>query len=307
VKIFVAGGTGVLGRRVVKQLVADHDVTVVARTPERADAVAQSGATPASVDLFDTDAVARAVKGAEVVINLTTKIPSLRAAVRASAWRENSAIRTTASQNLAAGAVHGAARFIQESISMVYADGGGAWLDEASPFDDSAPPAGPVRAAESAASAFSAGGGTAVVLRFGLFYGPDTSHTKSQVALARRGLNPFLGAMSAYQSFVHVDDAASAVVAALALSAGTYSVAETEPATCAQRRAAVAAALGRRRLWSVPVPRAALGANGYLLNSLRVSSARLTATGLWTPRYPSPAEGWRQVFGELSAAGPTFN
>src|SRR5688572_24059492 len=76
VKVFVAGATGVVGWRSVRQLVAaGHDVTAVARTPEKAEQVRALGADPVAVDLFDAGAVAAAVRGHAVVVNLATHIP----------------------------------------------------------------------------------------------------------------------------------------------------------------------------------------------------------------------------------------
>src|SRR5437588_3795696 len=107
-KVFVAGATGVLGRRAVARLVeAGHDVTAVARGPEKAALVRGLGATPVEVDLFDADAVAAAVVGHDVVCNLATSIPPIRKAAMPSAWATNDRIRREASRNLVDGAMAG--------------------------------------------------------------------------------------------------------------------------------------------------------------------------------------------------------
>ena len=136
-KIFVAGATGVLGRRAVKQLVeAGHDVTGVARTPEKAELVRSLGATPVTVDLFDAGAVKEAVAGHDVVMNLATHIPPLSKAPLPGAWNENNRIRSEASRNLVDAALAaGAARYIQEAIAFMYPDSGDAWIDEDKPLD----------------------------------------------------------------------------------------------------------------------------------------------------------------------------
>jgi len=90
VRVFVAGATGVVGRRVVPALVgAGHGVTAVGRTPERRETLARMGAVPAELDLFDKGAVARAVAGHDAVINLATHIPLSTRMLFPGAWREN--------------------------------------------------------------------------------------------------------------------------------------------------------------------------------------------------------------------------
>src|SRR5919197_900673 len=120
-RIFVAGATGVVGQRAVPLLVeAGHEVTAVARTPEKAAWLRSVGATPVSVDLFDAAAVTEAMAGHDVVINLATSIPPASRAARRSAWAGNDRIRTVASANLAGAAIAtGAGRYIQESISLI--------------------------------------------------------------------------------------------------------------------------------------------------------------------------------------------
>ncbi|MDQ1374325.1 MAG: hypothetical protein QOJ09_1663, partial [Actinomycetota bacterium] len=115
-RIFVAGATGVLGRRAVARLVeAGHDVTGVARNEDKAALVRSLGATPVTVDLFDPAAVKSAADGHEVVMNLATHIPNLSRAAMPRAWAENDRIRSEASRNLVDAALaSGAGRFVQE-------------------------------------------------------------------------------------------------------------------------------------------------------------------------------------------------
>src|SRR5512142_3230666 len=93
-EIFLAGATGVLGRRVVPLLVgAGHRVTGVARSAEKEAALTAMGALPARVDLFDPREVASAVRGHDVIINLATHIPPSSRALLPWAWRENDRVR----------------------------------------------------------------------------------------------------------------------------------------------------------------------------------------------------------------------
>jgi len=121
-RVFVAGATGVLGRRAVAALVgAGHDVTGVVRSPVKADLVRALGATPVEVSLFDADALRAAVAGHDAVCNLATHIPSLARAADPRSWDENNRIRTEGSRKLVDAALAaGATTYVQESIAFLY-------------------------------------------------------------------------------------------------------------------------------------------------------------------------------------------
>ena len=133
-QVFVAGATGVLGRRVVARLVAaGHEVTGVARSPEKDALLETLGARPVRVDLFDADAVRAAVVGHDAVVNIATKIPPVAQMARLRAWDENERIRREASANLVDGAIAaGATVFVQESLAFLYGEHGADWLDATS-------------------------------------------------------------------------------------------------------------------------------------------------------------------------------
>lgn len=293
-KVFVAGATGVLGRRAVAKLVgAGHDVTAVTRSAQKADAMRGIGATPVDVDLFDPASVTPAVAGHEVVMNLATHIPSPSRAALRSAWRENDRLRRDASRILVEAAlVGGATRYVQESIAFMYPDSGDAWIDEDVPLDP-IPFARTVLDAEAQAKRFEAAGRTAVVLRLGQFYG-DGVHTDLQVSMARRGISTFLGPREGYLASIQLDDAGDAVVAALRAPSGTYNVTDDEPLTRAEASAALAAAVGRPRLRTPPAAVARLtgGMGKMLLRSQRVSNRRFKEATGWAPAHPSARTGW---------------
>src|SRR5262245_57624438 len=117
-RIFVAGATGVIGKRAVRDLLAaGHEVTAIARTPAKAAELRAAGATPVEVSLFDPDALRATVAGHDAVANLATKIPPLSRAAMDSAWNENTRIRVEGSRNLVDAAIAaGAHVFVQESI-----------------------------------------------------------------------------------------------------------------------------------------------------------------------------------------------
>ena len=297
-KVFVAGATGVLGKRAVAQLVAaGHAVTGVARSEEKAALVRSLGATPVRVDLFDPAAVKGAVDGHDVVINLATHIPPLSKAALPGAWSENDRIRSEASKNLVDAALAtGASRYVQESIAFMYPDSGDQWLDEDVTPD---PPGlgGSVLEAEGHARRFAEGGGTGVVLRFGQFYAPEASHTIAMVKAAKRHIAPVLGPKDGYVSMIDADDAASAVVAALGAPSGTYNVTDDEPVTRDEFASIAADAMGVKRARSLPAGLAKMtGKNArFMMRSQRVRNQRFKEATGWAPSHRSLREGWPAV------------
>jgi nucleoside-diphosphate-sugar epimerase len=139
-----------------------------------------------------------------------------------------------------------------------------------------------------------------VVLRFGQFYSADSSHSQSFLKLVRRHVAPVLGKRDNYLSSIHVDDAARAVVAALALSVGVTNVVDDEPLTRQAYAEAVAAAAGVQTVHFIGAAAAWLSGKKAetLARSQRISNRRLRAAG-WTPIYPSAREGWAAVVAEL--------
>lgn len=304
-KVFVAGATGVVGRRLVPLLVGSGaTVSAVARSNEKAAQLKKQGATPVRVDLFDPAAVNAAVAGHDAVINVATKIPSGLRILMPGAFNENIRIRTEASQNLALAAINTRARtFIQESFAPVYPDRGDEWIDESVPIE----PASYVRSvldAESAAAEFTKSGGSGIVLRFSMFYGPDSSITLDMVNAVRRGLSPSFGAADAYMSSIWIDDAASAVFAALSVPAGAYNVTDNIPIRKGEAFELLAKELGKKtpRI----LPRWVSGMMGSVAETLgrsqRISNAKFRQAANWVPKVPSLHEGWKLLVKEMGGS-----
>jgi nucleoside-diphosphate-sugar epimerase len=296
-KVFLTGATGAIGPATIRQLRAHgHDVRAVARGEVKAALVREMDAEPVGVDLFDAAAVKKAVAGSEAVLHLATNVPPIRQAPKKSAWATHNALRTTATEHLARAALDAGARtFVKESVTFVYPDRGDAWIDEDVPADESIGMLVPTLEGERIALRFAADGRAAVVLRFGLFYGPDTRHTEEALRMARWRLSTVAGKPWAFMSSLHTDDVASAAVAALEAPTGIYNICDDEPLTRRDYLDAFRRAFALPKLFMTPpwLLRLVGGrASRVLTASQRCSNRRfLEATG-WAPAYRSAREGW---------------
>lgn len=294
-RVFVIGGTGAIGTNTVPALVAaGHSISALARNDAKAAVLRGQGATPVPVSLFDRHALALAFAGHDAVVNLASALPSTTAFIRKSAWRDCERVRSEGSAAVVDAAREaGVQKLIQESVAMIYRDGGTQWIAEDHPVDHF-PIARGNHAAEASAHRFGATCGTATILRFGVFYGPHAAHSEQIIDLARWHIGFVPGHGGTYISSIHVADAANAVVAALTAPGGTYNVVDDVPLTKREYADACCAAVGSK-LW-VGAP----GRFGLLLGdrltsmtrSLRVNNKRFREASEWRPRYPSAAEGY---------------
>jgi nucleoside-diphosphate-sugar epimerase len=293
-RVLVAGATGVLGARVVAQLLAvGHQVTGLARSGEKAEQLRQQGARAMQVNLFDPVAVGQAMAGMAAVVNMATHIPIGSAAVRARAWREDDRIRSEGSRILVDAALRqGVSRFVQESVTFVYPDCADRWITE-----ETVPTPNPrsqmaTMAATAQSARFTAAGGCGVALRFGLLYGPDraSAHLLTR-ALASKPV--VLGQPDGWLSPLHPEDAALAVVAALGCPPGIYNVCEP-PVRRRDWATAIGAAVGGgpARFYPPLMQRLAGPRAEPLTRSQRVDNAKFTATTGWQPRTGSTQDGW---------------
>lgn len=286
-RIFISGATGAIGREVLPLLTGEgHDVTAVARTAERAAQVERAGARPVHVNVFDRDAVRKAVRGHDVVINLATHIPkSMTAVFLPWSWRENDRLRRDASRNLAVAAAEaGADRFIQESFGLTYPDRGSEWITEDVPLAP-APHTRTVLDAEGAAAEFGRSGGVGIVLRFAGFHLRGKGMERQLEDAVRRGWSPLPGDPEGYLSFVDIGDAARAVVAALRAPAGTYNVVDDAPVRRRELVEVTALRLGVRPPKPMPgwMVRLTGSVGEVLARSVRMSNRRLKEATGWGP------------------------
>lgn len=293
-RVFVAGGTGVIGSHAVPLLVgAGHEVTVAARSRTKASWISERGATPAMIDVWDPDQLRSAVAGHDAVVNLATAIPPTNRALLPGAWRENDRIRRDLSGALVDAALAaGATRYVQESIAFIYRDGGDRWLDEDAPVD-AVDQTATTLDAESQCARFGDGGGTGVVLRFGQFIDPPTSG-EELLDFARRGRLPMFGRPTDYISLLHSADTGPAVVAALGAPGGVYNVVEDDPRPRGEHADTLTALLDRRvRLMPRIVGK--LPRLRTLARSQRISNRRFRDATGWAPRWSADADGWEAL------------
>jgi nucleoside-diphosphate-sugar epimerase len=299
-KVFLTGATGAIGPATVRGLLEKgHQVRAVARSDDKAAQLREFGAEPVAVDLFDADAVKGAVDGSEAVLHLATNVPLLRRMATKKGWAMHNRLRTTATEMLVDAALTtGVTRFVKESVSFVYPDGGHAWIDESTLPDKSIEMLQPTLEGERIVDRFTAGGGQGVVLRFGSFYGPTARVTDEALRLARWRMSIVGGKQEAFVSSIHTDDVAGSAVAALDAPAGIYNVVEDEPVTRRDYLDAFSAAFGVRKLRPTPTWLVKLmsgGAAAAVIRSWRVSNKKFRDATGWSPRYPSVREGWPAV------------
>jgi nucleoside-diphosphate-sugar epimerase len=309
-RVFVAGAGGALGSQLVPQLVAaGHEVVAMTRTPSKQEALRAMGARPTVADALDPDAVARTVAETEpeVIVHQLTALSGpmdLRHVDRLFATTNR--LRTEGTDHLlAAGRAVGARRFVAQSYAgWPFARTGGPVKREDDPLDPDPPEAlrsslAAIRHLEQAVTRI--GWGEGLVLRYGGFYGPGTSVSlepgAAMVEPVRRRQFPLIGDGGGVWSFVHIEDAASATVAAVERGrAGIYHVVDDEPAPVREWLPALAGALGARPPRRVPrwLGRLLAGeALTVMMTEVRgASNAKAKRELGWQLRYPS----WRLGF-----------
>ena len=308
-RVLVAGASGVLGHRIVRQLVARGHTVVGLTRSETADATVRSlGGEPRRTDLFDPDKVTQAAKGSEIIIRASTAIPTkVRTGPRD--WAMNDRIRREGTRSLLAAAARvGARAFIQESV--VWAVG----TIDGRPFDEQAAPSGdPVLASaldgeRIAREAGSSDGIDTLVLRCGGFYSADGWHTRLLAEAVVKGRPVLVGPHSPVWSMIHTDDAATAfVTAAEAPKTGVWHVVDDQPVPLGEFLGEMAKRLGARPPRRMPrwLARMVLGRYGtrILGSSFSTSNARFRRDFGWQPSFPTFAEGLDEIVASWRAEG----
>jgi nucleoside-diphosphate-sugar epimerase len=312
VRVFLAGATGVIGRRLLPRLLeAGHDVTAMTRREDRATVLREAGAVPAVCDVFDAERLREAVQRAQpdVVLHELTDLPqALDPRKMEVQLAGNDRIRTEGTRNLVAAAVAaGAHRMVAQSIAFAYAPAGeGLKREEDALWDDAPWPwSRSVNALRELDAAVTGTEGIdGLVLRYGWFYGPGSSYARDGFfgQQVRKRRFPVVGRGSGVFSFIHVDDAADATVAAVERGApGIYNIVDDEPAPMREWLPVYAEAIGAKPPRRVPRFLARLIAGQYavsLATDLRgASNERAKAELGWTPSHASWRQGFRDSLG----------
>ena len=238
-RFFIAGGTGVIGRPLVEQLLAKgHSVVVLSRSAEQAQALVERGIEPATADVFDPDAVKAVLSRAqpEVVIEMLTALPrSYTAEAMSAAAPLNRRIRLEGGANvLAAARAAGVRRYVRQSIAF-WAIPGPGLADEETPlaFDASPAVAADARVVnELEQNLLGQPDIEGIIMRYGFFYGPGTwFNPDGDVARQIRQQEfPIVGNGEGVWSWLHIEDAAMATVAAAERgNPGVYLIANDQP------------------------------------------------------------------------------
>jgi nucleoside-diphosphate-sugar epimerase len=302
-RVFVAGGTGVLGRRLVPQLVArGHEVTATTTSAAKLGLLHEMGAEAVVMDGLDAMSVGEAVASArpDTIVHQMTAIagkPDIKHMDRWFATTIRLRIEGT-DHLLAAAEATGVPHFVAQSYASWNGIREGGWVKtEEDPLDMhegtvAYPGMEAIRHVEDAVRKVDG-----AALRYGGLYGPGA--TDDQVELVRKRQFPLVGDGAGYSSWVHLDDAASATVLAVEKEArGVFNIVDDEPAPASEWLPYLAECAGAKRPMRVPKWLARLLAGDVAVAMMTegrgFSNAKAKRELGWELRYPS----WRQGFKE---------
>jgi nucleoside-diphosphate-sugar epimerase len=299
-RVLLAGASGAVGTPLTGQLIAaGHQVVGITRSRANAERLRTAGAEAVVADVLDRENLLTAVRDvrADAVMHQLTALGTRN--MRAAMQGTNNLRTTGTAHLLAAARAVGAHRFLTQSIVLGYGyrDHGPHVLTEDDPFAEPAPgPFGPAIAAMRATEeqVCSADEMEGIALRYGLFYGQD-SFTRMIVNLVRRRRLPVPSSGGGFATFIYLDDAAAATVAALdkGRAGQAYNIVDDQPVRWADYLDALAAELGARRPWRVPgwLLRPIPYLHTLMTTSMRVSNAKARRELGWAPAVPTYREG----------------
>ena len=320
-RIFIAGASGAVGRRLVPMLVArGHEVVGTTRTPSKAGELAAAGAQPMVVDALDADAlrVALAQADPEVVVDELTALSRMTDFRKfEEGFAQTNRLRTEGTDNLLAG-IRGLR--VRRIVAQSYAGPGffartGDFVKTEDAGFDKTPPAGFRRTVESMRYLEQTLLGAAglddlevTILRYGGLYGPGTSLGLGggQLEAVRKRMFPVVGSGAGVSSFLHIEDAAAATLLAIeARRTGVFNIVDDEPAAVRNWLPALAEAIGARppRHFPVWLARLFVGDGVVMMTESRgASNAKAKRELGWEPIYPSWRTGFRDGLGSAGAA-----
>jgi nucleoside-diphosphate-sugar epimerase len=313
-KIFVAGSTGAIGRRLVPLLIENgYEVVALVRSSHKAKEVEMMGAKATVANALHKDELMASIGNAqpEIIVHQLTALASNTGNFKK--FDEDFALtnrfRTEVTDTmLEAARLVGARRFIVQSFcGWPFAREGGPVKTEEDPLDPTPPPSfgnslAAIRHLEEAVRNTS--DVEALALRYGFFYGPGTGIAKDGVIveILRKRRLPIVGDGAGIWSFLHIQDAAQATVAAISRGTpGVYNVVDDEPAPVSTWLPLLAQALDAKPPRSVPVwlARFLIGEGGIsMMTKIRGGSNAKAKRELgWQPIYPTWRRGFREGLG----------
>ncbi|GAC1323344.1 MAG: NAD(P)-dependent oxidoreductase [Thermoleophilaceae bacterium] len=311
-RVLVAGATGAVGRPLVRMLrERGHDVLGTTRSEAGAGALRELGAEPVVCNALDPGTVREAVLSTrpEAIVNQLTALSAPLNPRRYAEWLEpTNQLRIEGTRNLAEAALAAGTRLmISQSVAFAYRWEGEGPSTEDDPLFDGAP-SGFDRAVRALNDlerrSLETPGLDGSVLRYGYFYGPETSYAQDgQIAgMVLRRRFPIVGNGGGRFSFVHVEDAAAAALAALELGRpGVYNVVDDDPAAMREWLPLYAQAIGAKPPRRVPRWAARILTNEFVVGSsekLRGASNQRARRELgWRPRWTSWRDGFREALG----------
>jgi len=305
--VFIAGATGAVGRQLVPLLLSNgHTVTGTTRSAQKAEQLRAAGAQAVVLDGLDRAAVVDAVAAArpDAIVHQMTALSDVDFRKFERSFAQTIRLRTEGTDNLLEAArLAGVERVVAQSY-FAYAREGGPVKSEDAPIDPD-PPAQmrrSVKAIRHTERAVLAAGG--IVLRYGGFYGPGTGATPGaeQWEAVRRGKFPLVGDAGGVWSFLHIEDAASATLAALerGRAGEIYNVCDDDPAPVHEWLPALAAAAGAKPPRRVPRWLGRLLAGEHMVMMMCElrggSNAKFKRELAWEPKWPT----WREGFPALA-------
>lgn len=313
-RVFLAGATGAVGRRLVPLLVAGgHYVIATTRKAGKCPALRAQGAEPVVVNGLDRDAVLEAVTSSRpgAIVHQMTSLASMRSLKHFDdEFAATNRLRTEGTGHLLAAArAAGVRKFIAQSYTgWPNERQGGRVKTEEDPLDPAPPGAmakslDAIRALEKMVSSAGDLGGT--IVRYGSLYGPGTSIAERGeiVQLVRKRQFPLIGSGAGVWSFLHVDDAARATQLALERGApGIYNIVDDDPAEVSAWLPDLAQATGAKPPLHLPawIGRLVVGDAGASVMTLIRGSSNAKAKRVlgWQPEYASWRDGFRRGLSE---------
>jgi len=312
-RIFVAGATGAVGRTLDPTLVsAGHSVAGLTRTAAKVEAIKRMGAEPVVADGLDETAIRTAVVSVrpDIIIDELTDlagVTDLRHFDRAFAVTNQLRTRGT-DYLLAAAREAGVKRFIAQSFcGWTFARAGGAVKTETDQLDPD-PPQELRRSLKAIQylerTVTNSANPEGIVLRYGSFYGPGTGMlAPAMIDQMRRRRMPLIGDGAGWWSFIHVDDAAAATVAAIdrGTAGNIYNICDDEPAEVREWLPELARVLGAKPPLHVLAWIGRLVAGEHVVSMMMQvragSNAKAKRELAWQPAHPS----WRKGFAEIAS------